>query len=137
MVVPEAAGGRFVVSNGTVLCRVCDFTTDIATQTADAVQARRPVNFWVSQDLYARLHDGSLAFKSASGLMRYLMGKFVDDPSRFDDIAQYQDAGTDVKVNIWVEASVYGQFKTLVDERGLTVTDALKGLIGMFEATAF
>ena len=47
-----------------------------------------------------------------------------------------EDVGTDVKVNVWVEDGIYARFKELADRNGLTVTSALKGLIGMFEAEA-
>ncbi len=138
MIVPEEAGGKLVPGNGILLCRACDLTMDLTTRYPEASNEKRPVNFWVSRDLYNRLSFGSdlTSFKSMAGLLRFLMTKYVSDPSRFDDLASYQDSGMDVKVNIWMEAEVYAEFKRLVDENGLTVTSALKGLIGMFEAEA-
>lgn len=139
MVVPEVAGGKLVPGNGVVLCRTCELAMESAGRFPDTSgQGKRPVNFWVSTALYARLHDESekTSFQSMAGLVRFLMTKYVSDPDRFDDLAQYQDVGTDVKVNVWVESAIYGRFKELVDRRGLTVTDALKGLIGMFENEA-
>jgi hypothetical protein len=120
------------------LCRACDLTMDLTTRYTEPVQRKRPVNFWVSSALYKRLHDGSekTSFRSMAGLIRFLMTKYVTDSSRFDDLLQYQDTGTDVKVNVWVEDDIYARFKTLADHNGLTVTSALKGLIGMFEAEA-
>ena len=138
MVVPEEAGGKLVLGNGIALCRACDLTLDLTTRYTEPVQRKRPVNFWVSSALYKRLHDGSekTSFKSMAGLIRFLMTKYVTDPSRFDDLAQYQETGTDVKVNVWVEDGIYARFKELADRNGFTVTSALKGLIGMFEAEA-
>lgn len=138
MVVPDVAGGKLTPSNGIVLCRTCELAMDSASRYVEPGQMKRPVNFWVSKKLYDRLHDESekTSFKSMAGLVRFLMTKYVSDPDRFDDLAQYQDVGTDVKVNVWVESGIYSRFKELVDRRGSTVTDALKGLIGMFENEA-
>lgn len=138
MVVPVEAGGQFVPTNGTVLCRACDLTLDLTTRFTEPVRQKRPMNFWVSKKLFAMLHSGSdkTSFKSAAGLVRFLMNKYVSDPARFDDLAQFQEAGADVKVNIWVEDDIYERFKELVDRNGLTVTSALKGLIRMFEMEA-
>lgn len=138
MVVPIEAGGQLVPGNGILLCRACDLTMDLTTRYAEPVQRKRPVNFWVSKQLFSRLHSGSekTSFRSAAGLIRFLMTKYVSDPTRFDDLSQFQDTGTDVKVNVWVEEDIYSRFKELVDRNGLTVTSALKGLIGMFEAEA-
>jgi hypothetical protein len=138
MVVPEEAGGKLVLGNGIALCRACDLTLDLTTRYTEPVQRKRPVNFWVSSALYKRLHDGSekTSFKSMAGLIRFLMTKYVTDPGRFDDLSQYQEIGTDVKVNVWVEDGIYARFKEIADRNGLTVTSALKGLIGMFEAEA-
>lgn len=138
MVVPEAAGGQLVLGNGILLCRACDLTMDLTARYAEPVVRKRPVNFWVSHALYTRLHNGSekTSFRSMAGLIRFLMTKYVLDPNRFDDLSQYQESGTDVKVNVWVEDDMYLRFKELVDRHGLTVTSALKGLIGMFESEA-
>jgi hypothetical protein len=138
MVVPEDAGGKFVLGNGIALCRACDLTMDLTTRYTEPVQRKRPVNFWVSSALYKRLHAGSekTSFRSMAGLIRFLMTKYVTDHTRFDDLSNYQDTGTDVKVNVWVEDGIYARFKELADRNGLTVTSALKGLLGMFEMEA-
>jgi len=138
MIVPEVAGGKLIPSNGIVLCRTCELAMDTASRYVEPSQKKRPVNFWVSKKLYDRLHNESekTSFKSMAGLVRFLMTKYVSDPDRFDDLGNYQDSGTDVKVNVWVESDIYERFKELVDRRGSTVTDALKGLIGMFENEA-
>jgi hypothetical protein len=139
MIVPEEAGGKLVLGNGILLCRACDLTLDLTTRFTEPVRRKRPVNFWVSSALYKRLHDGSekTSFKSMAGLIRFLMTKYVTDVDRFDDLLEYQDDGAkDVKVNIWVEDGIYARFKELADRNGFTVTSALKGLIGMFEAEA-
>jgi hypothetical protein len=97
--------------------------------------ALRPINFWVSDKLYKSLQSNARGgFHSMAALVRYMMAKYVSDADRFDDLQQYQDEGSDVKVNVWVETDRYANFKQLVDSRGLTVTDAIKALIRMYEA---
>jgi hypothetical protein len=41
-----------------------------------------------------------------------------------------------VRLNLWVDAALYTTFKALVDNRGMTVTSALKALFCMYEAEA-
>jgi hypothetical protein len=138
MIVPEEAGGQLVESNGALLCRPCELAAD--TARPGRPDDKRPINFWVSQGLYATLQNGVKSrhgFTSMASLVRFLMAKYVEDEARFDDLEQYQDApGADVKVNVWVEADRYATFKALVDKRGLSVTDAIKALIKMYEDQA-
>lgn len=97
---------------------------------------QRLVNFWVSRALFDRIKSGLetyRGFNSMGSLVRYLMAKYVEDDTRFDDLDLYQDEGADVKVNVWVDRDRYNTFKVLLDKRGLTVTDAIKSLIRMYE----
>jgi hypothetical protein len=137
LIVPEDVGGKRTLKNSVVLCRACELASS-ATPKKVGEQGRRLVNIWVSVRLYDRLqerkdkgHTGSMG-----ALVRYLMSKYVAEQTRFDDIAQYQDNGADVRLNVWVDADLYATFKTLVDDAGLTVTSALKSLFCMYEAEA-
>lgn len=97
---------------------------------------QRLVNFWVSRRLFDRIQDGLQtykAFNSMGSLVRYLISKYIEDESRFDDLELYQDEGADSKLNVWVERDRYDTFKILLDQRGMTVTDAIKSLIRMYE----
>lgn len=137
MVVPLEAGGQYVVSNGVILCRTCEIASDSTRPMGN--DPRRPINFWVSQALYQSLKDNAKdsVFHSMASLVRYLMSKYVSNEAGFDDLEKYQAAagtGSDVKINVWVERDMYAAFKDLVVKRGLTVTDALKALILMYEA---
>lgn len=70
-----------------------------------------------------------------SSLVRYLIASYVSDAPRFDDLDKYQEGeDTEVKVNVWVPIEQYEVFKILVAEKNLTVTDAVKSLIGLFDA---
>lgn len=135
MVVPEEAGGLRVVNNGVLVCRACEMATE-AVARGDESQ-RRPVNFWVSRRLYDRMQNGMRSnhgLKSMGALVRYLMSMYVTNPNRFDDLDRYQDgAASAVKINVWVPNDQYETFKNQVNARGLTVTDAVKSMIQMFD----
>jgi hypothetical protein len=133
MVVPLEAGGQLTASNGYVLCRACEMARDAAKKSPTAT--RRPINFWVSRklaDVLERLTQPGQRFRSMGELIRYLISLYVCNESRFDDLSNYQDRGSEVKVNAWVEYDSYEVFKAMLDKRGLTVTDALKGLVLMY-----
>lgn len=139
MIVPSDAGGQEVVSNGTLLCRTCELAREISARTSFPASGERtrPINFFVSQDLHSKLKNGlgeNYGFRSVSALVRFLMAQFVADADRFDDLTLYQDGGSDVKINVWVDREMYDTFKAITDRNGMTVTDTLKGLIRMYEA---
>lgn len=139
LVVPPEAGGQLIDSNGVLLCRSCEMATD-AVKKGKTVSDQRLVNFWVSRRLFDDIHKsinaykaGGHGFRSMGALVRYLISKYVEDESRFDDLPLFQDKGADVKVNVWVEKDRYNTFKALLDKRGMTVTDAIKNLIRAYE----
>jgi hypothetical protein len=133
-IVPIEAGGQLSMDNGTTLCRACEMAADVISSSPSG-SAQRPVNFWVSRRLYDKVKALN-GFKSTGSLIRFLMSKYVRDSSRFDDLAQWQEDGSDLKINVWVDQEVYGVFKGMVNKDGLTVTDALKALIRMYEEEA-
>ena len=141
LIVPESAGGQKTVSNGFLICRPCEMASEIVSRSASPASgsSTRPINFWMSRSLHSKITNGlshRYGFRSVSSLVRFLMAKYVSDVERFDDVAQFQDEGSDVKVNVWVPRDTYDTFKSLVDKNGLTVTDALKGMIRMYEIQA-
>lgn len=75
-------------------------------------------------------------FNSTGSLVRFLMKKFVTHDDQFDDLNLWQEDGTDMKINVWVDRKIYKSFKKIVNERGMTVTDAFKALIRMYEEEA-
>jgi len=138
MIVPKEAGGQLEPFNGVLLCRACEMAMDAVGRTTKE-RDRRPINFWVSRRLHNRLKNGVRTrngFTSMGSLVRYLVGAYVADEGRYDDLENYQEEGADVKINVWVETSSYGDFKELLATRGMTVTDAVKALIRMYEAEA-
>jgi hypothetical protein len=137
LVVPLEAGGQEIDSNGVLLCRSCEMASD-AVKKGKTVSDQRLVNFWVSRRLFDSLHDslkshnGVPGFRSMGALIRYLIVKYVEDETRFDDLALYQDQvedSTGVKINIWVGKSDYEAFKAILARGRMTITDAIKSLI--------
>ena len=137
LIVPKDAGGKLTHANSVALCRACELASGVRPQD-QGVTERRPVNIWVSDRLYKTLQAKRDAGHTTSmgALVRYLMTKYVQEQTRFDDIGQYQDAGTDVRLNVWVDNELYTDFKACVDSAGLTVTAALKALFCMYETEA-
>jgi hypothetical protein len=136
MIVPEEAGGKLVLSNGIVLCRTCDVAkTAVEKAQASGKTPRRPVNVWVSKGLYEQVHTAlktKNGFRSMGSLVRHMMGMMAETPERFDDLSQWQDQGSDVKVNLWVDQKDYDVFKTVLSDKNLTVTEGVKGLLLMY-----
>ena len=131
MIVPLEAGGKFSFDNGTTLCRACEMAAAVVSLSTKG-DAKRPVNFWVSHRMYDKVKKLN-GFNSTGSLVRFLMEKFVEGASQFDDLHLWQEEGTDMKINVWVDKAVYASFKEVVNARGLTVTDAFKALIRMYE----
>jgi hypothetical protein len=138
LVVPLEAGGFEIESNGVLLCRACEMSAETIAPLTGTQGARRMINFWVSHHIHSRMSNGmatSRGLRSMSSLVRYLMVSYVEDADRFDDLDKYQGSDpADVKVNVWVPADQYQIFHRLVRSKGLTVTDAIKGLIQMFDS---
>jgi hypothetical protein len=132
MIIPEASGGQKVPTNGVLLCRACDLASQ-ATLKSGSDNGRRLVNFWISKELYEWM-QAKTGFESMGALVRYLMSKYIENEKRFDDLEQYQDEGSDTKVNVWVDHQHYKTFKVLLDKRGMTVTNAFKSLLRMYQA---
>lgn len=137
LIVPEDAGGQKVTSNACLICRACEMAVDSAAPKAKHAD-NRPINFWVSRRLFNRMNNGLCSdrgFKSKSALIRYLMSKYIQAEKQFDDLEQYQDSeGSDaVKVNAWVPRETYATFQAMIQKRDLTVTDAIKSLVMVYE----
>jgi hypothetical protein len=138
MVVPPEAGGQKADYNGILLCRSCEMAAD-AVKKGKKDTDQRLVNFWMSRALYERINTGidtRLGFSSMGSLIRYMVERYVLDPDRFEDLELYQDADNEVKVHIWIDKELYFKFKAQIDQRNMTVTDAIKALVICFEVTA-
>jgi len=134
MIVPLDAGGKFSFDNGTTLCRACEMAAAVVSLSTKG-DAKRPVNFWVSHRMYDKVKKLN-GFNSTGSLVRFLMEKFVEGASQFDDLHLWQEEGTDMKINVWVDKDMYETFKEMVNDRGMTVTDTFKALIRMYEEEA-
>lgn len=131
-VIPPEAGGRLRPSNGVTVCRECRINAECARVLPQRIDNKTPINFFISKALHANLEkfvrDNS-HFGSISALIRHMISAFITAPELFDDLSMWQDRGSDVKVNGWVDGSCYETFKKMCQERGLSFTDAFKSLL--------
>ena len=131
-VVPPEVGGHLKVSNGVTVCRECRLRADSALVFPKRIDNKTPVNFLMSQVLHQTVHgyvhNGS-KFGTVSALMRAMIASFITQPELYEDLSNWQDAGSAVKVNGWVDGSQYEVFKSMCRDRGLSYTDALKALL--------
>jgi hypothetical protein len=136
MIVPEAAGGKAVLTNGHVICRTCEVAqTAVRKAEEHGIIPKRPICVWVSRKLYDTIQEALQSkngFNSMAGLTRYMMKLLVEHPERFSDLENYQDRGSDLKINLWVDAEDYDRFKSVLSDRNLTVTDGIKGLMLLY-----
>lgn len=134
LLVPVEAGGQLSLTNGSTLCRVCQAATKAVTRAHDKGKvAKSPVNVWVSRTLYDTLEvciSSGRGFSSVATLLRYLIESYVEAPNKFEDLDLWQDESEDrVRLGFLVPTALYEEFKTRVVSEGLTVTDAVKGML--------
>ena len=128
MIVPEKNGGQRVMGNGVLLCRHCELARGVREK-----RPKRSVNLWVSSKIHGQLLDQRKdSLGSMSALVRHLTEAFVRDPSRFEDLAHYQDDSRDVRVNLWLDADIFPLFRDKVTALDMTVTSAIKALVLMY-----
>lgn len=131
-IVPPEGGGKLRTSNGATVCRECRIASESARVLPTRIENKTPLNFFVGRELHATLksyvHNGS-KFGSVSALVRRMVFSFITESELYEDLAQWQDDGSDVKINGWIDGSQYEVFKSMCQERSLTYTDALKGLL--------
>lgn len=131
-VVPVEVGGNLRVSNGVTVCRECRIAAESSRILPQRIDNKTPINFLISDGLHKTVnqyvHNGS-KFGSVSALMRSMISSFITQPELYEDLQSWQDAGSDVKVNGWVDGVQYDVFKGMCRGKGLSYTDALKGLL--------
>lgn len=131
-IVPPEVGGHIRVSNGVTVCRECRLRADSARVLPHRIDNKTPVNFLMSQSLHQvvhkYVHNGS-RFGTVSALMRTMISSFITQPELYEDLQNWQDDGSAVKVNGWVDGAQYEVFKSMCRDRGLSYTDALKALL--------
>ncbi len=140
LIIPREAGGRLVMENSTLICRTCELAAELLKKKQPSYGERtRPVNFWIGRSLHKNLRNGlshNYGFNSVASIVRFLMQQYVSTPNRFEDVMNYIDPASDVKVNIWAPAELYESFKETTGRNGLTVTDSLRALLRMYESEA-
>lgn len=131
-VIPTEVGGHLRLSNGVTICRDCRLRADSARVLPQRIDNKTPVNFLMSKALHASVHEyvrNGSRYGTVSALMRAMISSFITQSELYEDVQNWQDAGSDVKVNGWVDGAQYEVFKSMCRDRGLTYTDALKGLL--------
>lgn len=131
-IIPPEVGGHLRIGNGVTICRECRLKAESARVLPQRIDNKTPVNFLMStllhQTVHKYVHNGS-RFGTVSALMRTMISSFITQPELYEDLQSWQDAGSDVKVNGWVDGAQYEVFKTMCRDRNLSYTDALKGLL--------
>lgn len=131
-VVPIEVGGTLRISNGVTVCRECRISAESSRVLPQRIDNKTPINFLISDSLHKAVtdyvHNGS-KFGSVSALMRSMILSFISQPELYEDLQSWQDAGSEVKVNGWVDGIQYSVFKGMCRGRGISYTDALKALL--------
>jgi 5-methylcytosine-specific restriction endonuclease McrA len=131
-VVPVEVGGNLRVSNGVTVCRECRIAAESSRVLPQRIDNKTPINFLISSSLHKVInqyvHNGS-KFGSVSALMRSMISSYITQPELYEDLQSWQDDGSDVKVNGWVDGLQYQTFKGMCKSKGISYTDALKGLL--------
>lgn len=139
LAVPVEAGGQRTITNAMFLCRTCEFNLGTVGREGRVGLPEKGqkvlLNFWVS----SRLHEWVQAhtrFAGGSSMARHLMGVYTASaPERFNDLSFYQDSGTEVRLFVWADRTVYDAFKARASAQGLTVTDAIISLVLLYQSS--
>lgn len=131
-VIPVEVGGNLRVGNGVTVCRECRIAAESSRVLPQRIDNKTPINFLISGGLHKvvnqYVHNGS-KFGSVSALMRSMISSYITQPELYEDLQSWQDDGSDVKVNGWVDGLQYQIFKGMCKNKGISYTDALKGLL--------
>jgi hypothetical protein len=131
-IIPPEVGGRMRPQNGVTLCRECRIAAEGARVLPQRIDNKTPINFLISRELHEIVdkfaHNGS-KFGSISALVRRMISSFITEPELYEDLHLWQDHGSEVKVNGWVDGSQYEVFKHMCQDRNMSYTDALKSLL--------
>ncbi len=130
-IVPFEVGGRIRPSNGVTLCRDCRIQSEGAQVMPQKIDNKTPINFFISRNLHDTVNKYAEVsnFGNISALIRSMIMAFITSPEQFEDLTLFQDHGSDVKINGWVDGSQYTLFKQLCAYRGVSYTDAFKSLL--------
>jgi hypothetical protein len=130
-IIPPEVGGKLVVSNGATICRNCSVAADSARTLPHKINDKTAVNFYISRQLYDRVNEfaKSTKFGNISALIRHMVDRFLIEPERFSGLENWQDNGTGVKINSWIDGGQYNRFKAQCTLMNQTFTNVFKGLL--------
>lgn len=130
-IVPIGRGGEKVIDNAVLLCKTCELSKDI-----DKKDNKRPFDLFISRSMHERLQELKNIYTATgmTAVVRYIVQKFLDNPDKFEDLSLYQDGNIpEVRLHVWIDESKYDEFREALRERGMTVAEAIKGLILKFD----
>lgn len=128
MIVPLEVGGQEVATNGVLLCRICDIVSGL-TPKPGAVSFSRPFNFYVSQSLFEFITERGKVNRGVADFLRQMIDTYLGDPLRYDDILQYQDSDSAVKINFHLPSEQFDRLRAHAVAMGSNVTEVLRGLL--------
>lgn len=131
LVVPYEVGGKLRTSNGVTLCRECRKSLYSSRVSTGRIDNKTSINFLISNRLHKDIVNFTRdsKFGNVSSLLRAMIDSFISDPDAYEDISSWQDHGSEVKINVWVDGSKYNKFRNICKDRGISYTDALKALL--------
>ena len=131
-IVPSEVGGNLRLSNGVTICRECRILAESSRVLPQRIDNKTPINFLISEKLHKLVNDyvhhGS-NFGSVSALVRSMITSFITQPELYEDLQNWQDRGAEIKLNGWTNGIQYDVFRGMCRDRGISYTDALKGLL--------
>ena len=132
-IVPPEVGGRIRPSNGVTVCRDCRILAEGSRVLPQRIDNKTAINFLISPMLHKSVEEyaGKSNFGNISSLVRHMISAFITSPELFDDISLYQDDGSSIKINGWVDGNSYDVFKRMCGERNISFTDCFKALLMM------
>jgi len=138
LIVPESRGGQRVITNGVLLCRACTVAkTTQGTALSGLKGNARPVNLWVSRELFTRLDAyvrqaaaRQRGLTSRSALLRTIIEEYAANGDRYLELLIEEP--NDVRINFWVDDELYLKFQSRATSEGLTVAGALRSLLVVY-----
>lgn len=133
-IVPADAGGKTEVSNGILVCRVCEFRETRARALRQEPRDRALLNFWVSAEIHAWMQT-EVPQQGFSALARELVTLYTESPEgRFDDLLLYQCPEASVRCFVWMHRELHEAFKARARRDGFNLTQALTALILLYRS---
>lgn len=98
----------------------------------DRVSPHR-ITLWLSNRLHwevqQHLAQGPWNYSGYPTLVEFLIRFYLEAPRRFDDLTEHSDSLRQVRTGPRVDADLYERFKGVLRPQGISVVDAITGLL--------